>query len=380
MPPFLTLTAIRVQNVDLNKWYNWDNGAWDAGGEPICEFRRPLNISGYGRNDGDAGSCTIQLRFGTQVLKSETLWLATGATMGFEWIGTMISVGNFDVSIVTNGNLYTDFSVLGYGTPSNPFLTLTSISVQDVDANQYYNWSTGSGWDAPPSCRAGKNVHIYAQARNDGDYGACTIQIRSNIILAQQIGVVNAGGNIGVEWTGTMPNTDYALSIVTNENVYLDFTVAMYTLPPKLTLTAIRVQDVSAQKWYNWDNGTWDATPICQFDGDIAISGYARNDGDTGQCTIELRIGLATQKTVSLPLQNGATMGFEWVGGKMTTKPINLSASITLTNNPAVNFAVIGYEGTPPTEIPWWLIGVAGVAGVGVATVVIVKRRKKKRR
>lgn len=45
-----------------------------------------------------------------------------------------------------------------------------------------------------------------------------------------------------------------------------------------------------------------------------------------------------------------------------------------------ITIKVVGGTPPPPSEIPWWLIGLAGVLGVATVVVATGKGKKRKRR
>lgn len=70
-------------------------------------------------------------------------------------------------------------------------------------------------------------------------------------------------------------------------------------------ITAIRVQDIERQIWYNWDNGVWDSPPsVSVGSGNLYIAYWLVNEGsniasvtlyiedDTGTILAEKNIGL----------------------------------------------------------------------------------------
>jgi LPXTG-motif cell wall-anchored protein len=142
-------------------------------------------------------------------------------------------------------------------------------------------------------------------------------------------------------------------------------------MAPRTNLIAIRVQDVTNQKWYNWDNGSWDSNgqPKCVSGGKLYVAAYAVNEGDAGTAGISISYGGYVQQQ----------------SGYLTTgQSIQLEANYVM---PAQGNIKIGVaDSTDVTEftvastgeaINWLMI--AGVAGgliaLGAVVYLIRKRR-----
>jgi len=88
------ITAIRVQDIARQKWYNWDNGSWDANGPPvITPGNNNLYIAVYAQNKGTAaGDVTLVMNDENHVrLAIKTVNTPIGGSIGIEWTGTMPS-------------------------------------------------------------------------------------------------------------------------------------------------------------------------------------------------------------------------------------------------------------------------------------------------
>jgi hypothetical protein len=89
------ITAIRVQDIARQKWYNWDNGSWDANGAPVVNpGSNNLYIAVYAQNKGTAsGNVTLVMTDENHIqLAIKTDTLTVGGSIGIEWTGTMPSV------------------------------------------------------------------------------------------------------------------------------------------------------------------------------------------------------------------------------------------------------------------------------------------------
>lgn len=86
------ITAIRVQDIARQKWYNWDNGAWDSSGQPmITPGANNLYLAFYAVNQGTlSGTLTLTLKnaAGT-TLKTQSVQVSGGGNGGLEYTGAM---------------------------------------------------------------------------------------------------------------------------------------------------------------------------------------------------------------------------------------------------------------------------------------------------
>lgn len=140
-------------------------------------------------------------------------------------------------------------------------------------------------------------------------------------------------------------------------------------------LTAIRVQDVTTHKWYNWDNGSWDSngTPKCTPGGNLYVAAYAVNEGDPGTAGIKVTyIGYSQENKGYLETNQG--IGIEVV----YTMPLQGNAQIELTDSSKSTYFTVANlsGGGGGTEIPWTPIIGAAVAIVGVTAVAAVLTRR----
>lgn len=94
------IIAVRVHDVIRALWFSWDNGAWDANGQPsVTPGANNLYIAFYAVNNGSvAGTLTLQLRDGSgNVLAQTSQSAAPGAGAQLEWTGNMPS-SNFSAT------------------------------------------------------------------------------------------------------------------------------------------------------------------------------------------------------------------------------------------------------------------------------------------
>ena len=90
---------------------------------------------------------------------------------------------------------------------------IVAIRVQDISRQLWFNWDYGV-WDTLPSCVPGAgNLYIAFYAENEGSPGNLTLYLSDNAgILNQKVGYADLAGAVGLEWTGNMPTTTYAVS------------------------------------------------------------------------------------------------------------------------------------------------------------------------
>lgn len=90
--PVGKITALRVQRLDTNEWFNWDNGAWDVNGAPKIALGQSIYVAAYCINVGDTGPIDLQIRdpYGT-VLQSVSLDVASGEGMGIELLSYTVN-------------------------------------------------------------------------------------------------------------------------------------------------------------------------------------------------------------------------------------------------------------------------------------------------
>lgn len=96
-------------------------------------------------------------------------------------------------------------------------------------------------------------------------------------------------------------------------------------------LTAVRVQDVAQQKWYNYDNGVWDNPNIAITPGagNLYIAAYVQNIGNgAGQITLIINVsGADLYIRKNETVQPGGSFGAE---GTWDMPNNDVSASITV--------------------------------------------------
>lgn len=93
--PIGQVTAIRVQDVARQIWFNWDiaNG-WtggDGSGLIKCQIGGALYVASYAINNGGDGNLSIQLRnaVNAQIIVTKTENVLAGGSIGIEWNGVM---------------------------------------------------------------------------------------------------------------------------------------------------------------------------------------------------------------------------------------------------------------------------------------------------
>jgi len=162
--------------------------------------------------------------------------------------------------------------------------------------------------------------------------------------------------------------------------------------PPEGVITAIRVQDISRQVWFNWDKGVgWTPKPpeITPGTGNLYVACWVTNDGATGNITITIK---DDQETILGSKTENVAAG-EGVGIEYTGAMPNRSYSITLIPNPGspLTFSIKPLTGapTPPgffdqigewwSSLPWWqktLVATTGAVGIAGAAAAIIRRKK----
>lgn len=101
-------------------------------------------------------------------------------------------------------------------------------------------------------------------------------------------------------------------------------------LPPNAKFTAIRVQNITQQKWFEWDRGTWTTAQPSGSSGDaFYIAAYAANTSQAGTVTLSLSKDGAVLRTVSAYLALGGQIGLEYTLGALTQ-----TVTLTLAANP----------------------------------------------
>jgi len=157
-------------------------------------------------------------------------------------------------------------------------------------------------------------------------------------------------------------------------------------------VTAIRVQDIVRDVWYNWGNQVadgWDTsdwtgtegqknlkgTPVCTSGANnLYIAFWVENQGATGYLTLAItdaKSVLAT-KTVSVPTGEG--LGVEWTGDMPSG---NYTVTVSSTLGDSVKFTIKPVGGGLPFGLAWWQIGLIALAAVGVGGAAYYATRKK---
>lgn len=162
-------------------------------------------------------------------------------------------------------------------------------------------------------------------------------------------------------------------------------------------VTAIRVQDIERQIWFNWDSA-WDVLPRCNPGSNkLYVAVWAINQGTVdGNITLQLVNTtdgtVLVTKTELVAVGNG--LGIEWTGA-MPTVNFNLTCK---TDNDAVQFQVVpttspptcppGYHwdatqnacvaDTPPSPDYRVPLIIAGAVGVGAVAYLSTRKKQKK--
>jgi len=113
----------------------------------------------------------------------------------------------------------------------------------------------------------------------------------------------------------------------------VSFSIAPYFAPTFGKITAIRVQDIARQLWFNWSDParTWDVAPsVAPGANNLYVALYATNTGGTaGNMTLTLKDSAGnTLATKTQSVAAGASFGLEYTG-VMSTTAFTLSAIVT---------------------------------------------------
>lgn len=97
---------------------------------------------------------------------------------------------------------------------------LTAIRVQDVDRQLWFEYDVGAAWNpkSPEITPGTGNLYIAFYITNNGQAGTITLTIKDDdgLTLATKTETIAAGASKGIEYTGTMPDSSY--------NITLEFT------------------------------------------------------------------------------------------------------------------------------------------------------------
>ena len=121
-----------------------------------------------------------------------------------------------------------------------------------------------------------------------------------------------------------------------------------------LVVTAIRVQDVTNHKWFNWDNGTWDSAgaPKIAAGNQIYIAAWAVNKSVANGCHIAVIVNGVQKATGYNVLGPEEGFGIEWNGTQ--TSPMSVCAIRTQMDVHIAEeqpFTIAGAD-TPPNTCP----------------------------
>jgi hypothetical protein len=97
----------------------------------------------------------------------------------------------------------------------------------------------------------------------------------------------------------------------------INFTVEVSAMPPVGKLIAMRIQNVTKNKWYNWDNGNWDSngTPKGDPTDQWYFNFYAQNTGGAGTIGILLISNGQALNSASLNVPANGTMELQHNAG-----------------------------------------------------------------
>ena len=114
---------------------------------------------------------------------------------------------------------------------------IQAIRIQDVPRQIWYSWDKGIGWSPrAPVITPGVGAFYAAfYGVNNGAAGNITITIKDDqgITLSSKTESIAAGAGIGVEYTGTMPDRYYGITLVASPGETTQFTIMPYTgVPP----------------------------------------------------------------------------------------------------------------------------------------------------
>lgn len=140
-------------------------------------------------------------------------------------------------------------------------------------------------------------------------------------------------------------------------------------------ITAIRVQDVKEDNWFNYDEGKWDVEPVVTPGaGNLYIAFWVINEGETGDLALYIKDDEGVLATKIFLVPAGEGLGVEWTGDMP-----NKSYSIIIVVDPgdSMRFTVNPTGWLLP--IPLWQIALLGIgaAGAGGAIYYASRRRSK---
>ncbi len=118
-----------------------------------------------------------------------------------------------------------------------PVGKINAIRMQDVARHVGFDWDQGIGWDPRPPVVTPESgaLYIAAHVLNNGGAGNITTTIKDDQekILSSKTDNVAAGGWMGIESTGTMPNRNYDITVITSPGETMRFTIIPYEgVPP----------------------------------------------------------------------------------------------------------------------------------------------------
>ncbi len=123
------------------------------------------------------------------------------------------------------------------GATGPPDGKINAIRAQDVSRHIGFDWDQGIGWNPRPPVvtpEAGA-LYISAHILNNGEAGNITATIKDDQgkTLSSKTDPVAAGGSMGIESTGPMPNRNYDISVITSPGETFNFTIIPYEgVPP----------------------------------------------------------------------------------------------------------------------------------------------------
>jgi hypothetical protein len=218
--------------------------------------------------------------------------------------------------------------------------------MQDVARQLWFNWDmpntyTPTNIDGVPRTpnnfaviTPGANkLYIAFYVSNSGTAGS----IRFSIVINGEEkyfknDTIGVGEGRGCEWTGEMPSGDANVFMTVNpvnpvagdSGTFGNVIIQPYSAGGSAVgqINAIRIQDVSRQKWFNRNNGVWDTMPsVSPGSGNLYVAFNAVNNGGAaGNLVLTIKESssgtvLAT-KTVATAV--GGNAGIEYTGSMPT--------------------------------------------------------------
>ncbi len=117
-----------------------------------------------------------------------------------------------------------------------PIGVVKALRLQDVPRSIGYSWDEGIGWAprTPVVTPEAGALYIAAYILNNGLAGNITATIKDDqgAILSSKTDNVAAGGSMGLEFTGEMPNRNYVVTVIASPGESFSFTIIPYDGTP----------------------------------------------------------------------------------------------------------------------------------------------------